>query len=93
MSDPINDAKARPEARRGATYGLGDHGDYVDFVLSKEEVKELATILTHGFIQDWADKLRTVGEHERAETLWQLSDHIVDKYQQNQEFDRRCDGE
>ena len=41
--------------------------------LSKAEIKELNTILTFDSVQRQADKLRDVGEHGRADVLWNLN--------------------
>ena len=48
--------------------------------LSKAEIKELNTILTFDSVQRQADKLREVGEHERADVLWNLQDKIGNAY-------------
>ena len=48
--------------------------------LSKAEIKELATILTFDSVQQQADKLREVGEHHRADVLWNIQTKICDEY-------------
>ena len=58
--------------------------------LNKAEIKELAMILTFDLVQGQATKLRDVGEHERADVLWNVSDKISNAHEdhENGSWDR-----
>lgn len=62
--------------------------------LSKAEIKELNTILTFDSVQRQADKLREVGEHRRADTLWNLQHRINDVHdEEDREIQLEGEGE
>ena len=60
---------------------------------NEAEIKELATILTFDLVQRQADKLRDVGEHGRADVLWNLNHKLVNQYDDLQKLNAYAEGE
>ena len=70
------------------------NGNYVTGMqLNANEIKELATILTFDLVQRQADKLRDVGEHGRADVLWNLNRKLVNQYDDLQKLNAYAEGE
>ena len=70
------------------------NGNYVTGMqLNANEIKELATILTFDLVQGQADKLRDVGEHGRADVLWNLNHKLVNQYDDLQKLNAYTEGE